>query len=1425
MKDAPKTGVLKETIKESAFKMARFRVARRVGLGVLGVLICLFLVYAAVGFWVLPSYLKSRAQSMASEKLHRQLVIHKLELNPFTLTLNVEGLRLSEPDSEAHFVSFDRLQVGLSAFSILRMTPVVTELTLVKPFVRVVRFSDGTLNFDDIAGLFREPEGEKPQGEPATQPQTAEARRAERQNRRFGIYNVQIVGAQIELEDREKDTRTVVSELNAGLPYLYRGPVKGIKRHVEPHFEALVNGERFEILREKPSEDSRDRILRFNMDHIDLKSVFHYIPLNPAYRLNDGRLDLHLSLYVHRPKDGETTMDVSGRATMRSVRMTQNGKPFLGLEKLDVVLGTNSLASSAYRIDRLEVVQPEIHAVSNKAGVLNVADLLAHADMATASVEGGQAKEAGGVRPVSAGKTEQAEPKGATLAVMELVVKRGRFHYADQSDALPLDASVSGFDLAVKDAEVDFDARIVKVGEIQSSAGRFDVALQNGAAAVADGKAVKKADTASAFTVQVGKLGISNWNGTLKNDNRGDFAALPVLASISRFGLNGEQIGIDMGKQAISVAQVRSVGGSFDVLMENHPPSVPVTSGKEKTATAPYSIQIGKIDVADWRGKLKNSNRHDPFERPFSAALSGLGVTVDNVEVSMKDRTVAIAGVSTKGGKADVELEPYQKPAYTGKRAQARAALLAAVLEAKKAQPAEGFAVSVGKAAVADWSARVKNQNTTDRAGLPVSGRAEKMDLTLSNVKLDTKKRDINIGEMASKSMILAGQLEKHEKVQAKKANEGVKPVVMPSEDPYSVHIGKLAITGWSAKGRNTNLKNPLGGSVTELAVTGQDLSSVPGSANRLSVRAIVNKTGKLAADGKLGLAPLSVDVALKVQDVNVVAIQPYIEDYVNLTLNRADLSLEGHLLLKEDQDGGYEGGYKGDVAIAQLRTVDQISKDSFIRWNRLALRDVDARLKPFAVHVREGELDRLFARVILNADGRLNLRNVLRSDAGGQRSLTQADSELDDLADSVTDKKSAVTGKGSVTVGKVTPDAGGAGHHPPLVFVEKLILKKGQVRFTDNFIKPHYTANISEMEGTITGLSSNPDAAARLDIRGQVNRAPLTVAGTISPFRESLALDVKAHVRGMELAQFSSYTAKYIGFGIEKGKLSFDVTYKLEDGVLVAQNRLILDQLTFGEKAPGEPVTDLPIELAVSLLKDRNGVIDINLPIGGSLDDPEFSIGGILARVFLGSLKRVILAPFSFLSLKYGGGAELAWLNFDPGSAEIPESEIPKLQALAEAFAERPALRLDITGRYDPAADREGLAKAAIQRKVRALKRKDLQEKGQTAVMSQLTVSEGEYPQLLERVYKDEDFKKPRNFIGMQKTLSVPEMEKQMIDNSEVTEEEFLALANRRSERVKAWLVETGKVADSRIFLLASKAGEAGENGETAARVDFAIE
>jgi len=276
------------------------------------------------------------------------------------------------------------------------------------------------------------------------------------------------------------------------------------------------------------------------------------------------------------------------------------------------------------------------------------------------------------------------------------------------------------------------------------------------------------------------------------------------------------------------------------------------------------------------------------------------------------------------------------------------------------------------------------------------------------------------------------------------------------------------------------------------------------------------------------------------------------------------------------------------------------------------------------------------------------------------------------------------------------------------------------------------------------------------------------------------------------------------------------------------AQNQIILNQLTFGDKIESPQATKLPVLLAVALLKDRNGVIDVNLPIGGSLDEPQFSVGGIVLKLILNIITKAVTAPFALLgSLFGGGGEELSHIEFGYGRSDLTADAGSRLKTLATAMDNRPALKLEISGRFDPVNDLEGLKRVKIERKVKAQKVKELTRQG-TAPKSvdEVRIEGNEYERLLKAVYSEEKFPKPRNAIGLAKDLPVPEMESLMLKNTQVTDDELRELANRRAQMVRDYLLEIGKAGVDRLFIAAPTAvdGDEKDKKAKASRVDFAL-
>jgi hypothetical protein len=327
------------------------------------------------------------------------------------------------------------------------------------------------------------------------------------------------------------------------------------------------------------------------------------------------------------------------------------------------------------------------------------------------------------------------------------------------------------------------------------------------------------------------------------------------------------------------------------------------------------------------------------------------------------------------------------------------------------------------------------------------------------------------------------------------------------------------------------------------------------------------------------------------------------------------------------------------------------------------------------------------------------------------------------------------------------------------------------------------------QLGGEVRGLSADPASQARVDLSARIEpAAPVSISGTVNPLAEKVTLDLVASVKDYDLNLLSAYSAKYIGYGIEKGKVSLDLRYRVENRRLEAQNRIFLDQLTFGPPVDSPSALRAPVLLAVKLLQNSRGEIDVNVPISGSLDDPQFSVGEIVMKVIGNMIVNVVSAPFRFLGSLFSGGGgdgtgqELSWVAFEPGREDItPEAE-KKVETLARALAERPQLSLEIAPRTSP-ADAEGLKRRQLEAR--------MAPKGGR-------VAPDDYPKLLRELYRRDKPSVPG------REPAVPEMEKELLARIPVTGDDLRALAARRGVAIQGRLAGKG-VDGGRMFLVSA--------------------
>ncbi|HWK85568.1 MAG TPA: DUF748 domain-containing protein, partial [Caldimonas sp.] len=329
----------------------------------------------------------------------------------------------------------------------------------------------------------------------------------------------------------------------------------------------------------------------------------------------------------------------------------------------------------------------------------------------------------------------------------------------------------------------------------------------------------------------------------------------------------------------------------------------------------------------------------------------------------------------------------------------------------------------------------------------------------------------------------------------------------------------------------------------------------------------------------------------------------------------------------------------------------------------------------------------------------------------------------------------------------------------------------------------------------------------ADLSLSGRVEgTASLEISGKVNPLAKPLALDLQAKVRDLELPPLSPYAIKYAGYGIERGKMSVDLAYLVKpDGQLTASNRIVLNQLAFGDKVEGATAS-LPVKLAVALLTDRHGVIDLDLPVSGSINDPQFSLGAVIWKVVTNLIVKAVTAPFALLAsaLEGRGGGELSNVEFAAGTATLSPEAKAGLDKLAKALADRPALTLTVSGESRLEVERDAWKRERLQQAVRSEKRRQAIAGG-AAADAEVTVGEREYSALLKEVYKRADIVKPKNIFGLAKDLPPAEMEALLLASINVGDEAMQQLAVRRAVAVRDYLASK-ELPTSRLFLGAPK-------------------
>jgi len=587
--------------------------------------------------------------------------------------------------------------------------------------------------------------------------------------------------------------------------------------------------------------------------------------------------------------------------------------------------------------------------------------------------------------------------------------------------------------------------------------------------------------------------------------------------------------------------------------------------------------------------------------------------------------------------------------------------------------------------------------------------------------------------------------------------------------------------------------KEPVDVVVKDIGAIIENISTKKGGKSTFKASMSTRNKGEINLGGSFNISEPGAIVNMDLRRIDLGVAEPYFTDFLKISISRGSLNAKGTVAVTPGKNKNKAPNitYRGRVALNNFLSRNKVDNADFFSCKSLYATGMDVSVNPVKVGVKKIALTDFYQRAILNKDARLNYTEILGGHPGD---------------------KTTVAGDARAEASPVTDSSG-----IPEIRIDSVALQGGHINFSDYFTQPNFTANMTGIAGSLTDLSSRGKSHARLVLKGvHGGYAPLDITGRLDPLKDNRFIDLTISFKNIELPKFNVYSKKYLGYEIEKGKLILDLHYNIDGDKLNSSNRVLFDQLTLGRKVASKDAPGLPLELAVSLLKNPRGQIDLDLPITGDIADPDFHFGKVVGTVLKNFVTGIVAAPFKFLGGLVGSGAgqDLGFVAFDPGKSRLGRVQKDKLDKLVTVLSKRPDLKLEVMSRYNELSDAEQLRYDAYEAMVLSMDRK-LPAGG---VMRLADLDEKRRMRLVEKCYRKASFPKPRDGSGREKPLTLEEKETLLITSMPLDGDALSALGRQRGHEIAGYLTTVGRIDIRRVFV--TEPDPVGESEKNNARV-----
>lgn len=608
--------------------------------------------------------------------------------------------------------------------------------------------------------------------------------------------------------------------------------------------------------------------------------------------------------------------------------------------------------------------------------------------------------------------------------------------------------------------------------------------------------------------------------------------------------------------------------------------------------------------------------------------------------------------------------------------------------------------------------------------------------------------------------------------------------------------LERLDIGQWAFQLEDDANLRPVRLRLDDIRVQGTNLSNISGENLSLNLACRWNTNGTVNIGIAAQLFPIHSDITLQIHRIELPPLDPYAEPFANVLLLDSKFSLEGLARIRRTtREAPFDLSFQGDLRLDDFSCVDGFMGTGLAEWKSLRLAGVQADLHPLATHIEQITLDTPRLRLVVETNRTINVLNALQVGNTNPPPLP-----------SLAPSAKAATTPTSTTDTPSSPPVLSPGFERAAITVSSVLLTNAAIEVRDVSTVPPLRWTVTDVHGRIGKLSSTNLQRAEVQITAKAGQtAPVQISGQLNPLNPAVDTDVAVKLNGMDLLAFSPYSGRYAGYQLRKGSLSLDLQYQIRGHDLKSENLIVLDQLTLGRKVESPEATKLPVKLGVAILKDRNGVIELDVPVEGNLEDPEFRLGRVIGRTLMITLTKMLTSPFSLLGGLVGGSAEeLSSFEFAPGSASLPLSATNGLQKLAKALFERPQLEVDIQGSIAPDTDGLALKRQKLTRQLQQLRWEELRESAQAQTKPEQLVLSPDLRQTLLRKSYAQLFPSEARATKPPPGLEEPFYERlttRLLEHIQVTEDDFRALATARADTIQAHLVNTHNVEPGRLF------------------------